>query len=85
MEYHELEKIPQGFIIHHKDENPLNDDITNLRLMRKEDHNYLHQVLDRERFLTSEKVKRLKEYIDGRYIDKFNMNVVDKIFRDKLI
>ncbi len=29
--------IPKGFVIHHIDENPENDDIKNLRLMRKED------------------------------------------------
>lgn len=34
--------IPEGWIIHHKDENKLNNCICNLELMRKEDHNSHH-------------------------------------------
>lgn len=32
------QKIPPGYIIHHKDENPKNNAISNLQLMTAEDH-----------------------------------------------
>lgn len=61
MTYHKLKEIPKGFVIHHIDENPSNDDISNLRIMRKEDHNFLHQMLDKERYKTKLAVLKLKE------------------------
>lgn len=32
------QKIPDGYVIHHRDENPLNNDISNLQLMTHEEH-----------------------------------------------
>jgi len=60
--YHR-QNIPFGFVIHHIDEDCSNDDINNLRLMRKEDHNFLHQMIDRERYRKSKQVERLKRFI----------------------
>lgn len=37
-----LTEIPLGFDIHHKDGNPLNNDISNLELLSKVDHAKLH-------------------------------------------
>ena len=34
--------IPKGFIIHHKDDNPLNNDISNLEIMAKSEHSRMH-------------------------------------------
>ena len=90
LEYNQLDKIPEGFVIHHKDENPLNDDISNLRFMRKEDHNYLHQVLDRERALVNEKVRLLKEAFKkmdsgNGYLTSMGVNKkINKIFGERL-
>ncbi len=61
MVYNKLDEIPKGFVIHHIDENTFNNDITNLRLMRMEDHHFLHNVLDKERYKFKNKVKKLKE------------------------
>lgn len=83
LEYNKMDKLPKGFVIHHKDENPLNDDISNLRLMRREDHNYLHQVLDRERMLVKENVRRLKDKII-KEPDRDEFKIIDKIFGSKL-
>ena len=47
--FNRKERVPEGFVLHHKDENPFNDDIKNLRLMRNEDHHYLHNILELER------------------------------------
>src|SRR6185436_6123704 len=35
-------KIPKGFCIHHKDENPLNNEISNLELISKSKHARMH-------------------------------------------
>ena len=35
-------EIPKGFVIHHKDENPLNNKLDNLELMAKGVHSRLH-------------------------------------------
>src|SRR6478609_3981300 len=40
-EYH-FSKVPKGFVVHHKDYNPANNDISNLELISKGDHNALH-------------------------------------------
>lgn len=94
MEYHNLDKIPKGFVIHHIDENLLNDDITNLRLMRKEDHHFLHNMLDKERYNFRSAVKRLKDEIkiikkDYRMGTVKTCNVIklkiDEIMGDDLI
>lgn len=34
--------IPKGFVIHHKDDNPLNNDISNLEMISHGDHTRLH-------------------------------------------
>lgn len=36
------QKIPEGYVIHHIDHNPLNNSISNLQLMTFEDHARLH-------------------------------------------
>lgn len=36
------EKIPEGYVVHHKDGNKLNNDIDNLELKTRADHNYHH-------------------------------------------
>jgi len=60
MTYHNLKEIPKGFIIHHIDENPLNDNVSNLKLMWAEDHSFLHNMIDKERYKTTQKVLKLK-------------------------
>ena len=35
-------KVPEGFVIHHKDGNKLNNCILNLQLMRKSEHDRFH-------------------------------------------
>ena len=36
--------VPDGFIIHHKDGNKWNNDITNLELKSRKDHRFLHPL-----------------------------------------
>lgn len=40
-------KIPEGYDIHHKDWNPLNNDPENLQLLTKSEHNKIHNSLAR--------------------------------------
>jgi len=37
--------IPEGCVIHHKDDNTMNNDIDNLEMMTKKEHNQLHTTL----------------------------------------
>ena len=85
-EYHKR-KIPNNFVIHHIDENSKNDDIKNLRLMRKEDHNFLHQMIDKVRYNKKKQVEKLKKHFTDQYgmIDGFDLDFdireeIDKIF-----
>jgi len=54
--YHNLKKIPKGYVIHHKDLNSLNDNIYNLIPMTDADHKKLHGELDRKRFMAGDKL-----------------------------
>lgn len=37
-------KLPRGWVVHHKDENPLNNDISNLEAMPHAAHNSIHRL-----------------------------------------
>ncbi len=49
-------KIPENFVLHHVDENPWNNEFSNLWLMSRSNHNSLHAFLRNQRSLY------LKEY-----------------------
>lgn len=42
-QYNDLTKIPKGYIIHHKDEDKLNNDPANLELLSRAEHAILHK------------------------------------------
>lgn len=42
-------KIPKGYIIHHKDENKLNNDISNLQLVTRAQHSKIHNLVEKMR------------------------------------
>jgi hypothetical protein len=42
MYYHKLTEFPKGYVIHHIDENRLNNDISNLQLLTRSEHQKLH-------------------------------------------
>ncbi len=44
-EFYSEEKIKKGFVIHHQDFNSLNNNISNLRLMEKDEHTNFHSNL----------------------------------------
>ena len=52
-----LTEIPSGFVIHHIDHNPLNNDISNLIMLTKEAHGKLHAL---ERATTRSKDRRVQ-------------------------
>jgi len=44
-ERHNIDEIPKGWVIHHKDGDSLNDDFYNLILMRDSKHKSLHNSI----------------------------------------
>jgi hypothetical protein len=42
-ETHHKRSVPRGYVIHHKDRNPLNDDIGNLQALSRADHAREHR------------------------------------------
>jgi hypothetical protein len=45
-----LQFLPTGLVIHHKDENPQNDEISNLAIMTKVEHDKLHGKTNKKNF-----------------------------------
>lgn len=43
-EKHHGRKLPAGWVVHHKDGNPLNNDISNLEAMPHAEHNSIHRL-----------------------------------------
>ena len=39
-----LDRIPEGFVVHHIDNNKSNNDVNNLCLMTRQSHSKLHQI-----------------------------------------
>ena len=60
--------IPKGWVVHHKDENRQNNDISNLEAMSRADHNTIHSkgrpVADWQKKITSESNKRRWEKME---------------------
>lgn len=47
LKYNNLKQVPKGYVIHHKDGDSLNDDISNLILMKSSEHKSLHNKLSK--------------------------------------
>lgn len=62
MDFYNCE-IPEGYVIHHRDNNSLNNCILNLQLMRWSDHNKLHMT---GRTLSDETKKKMSESHKGK-------------------
>lgn len=52
--YHPEDPWEKGYVIHHKDENPLNDDISNLQKMTKSNHISFHSSGEKCHFYRSD-------------------------------
>lgn len=44
LKFHNLEYVPEGYVIHHKDHNPQNNNIDNLELMSLSQHSSYHDT-----------------------------------------
>ena len=55
-------RIPRGYIIHHIDENPLNDDIKNLQLLTRKEHFEIHGIgeLGRKARMANKRIKNVQ-------------------------
>ena len=49
--YYRIERIPLGFVIHHKDGNSLNDSIDNLIMMTDKAHKKFHNKLSKNKLI----------------------------------
>ena len=62
--------IPDGYVIHHKDENPRNNDISNLEAMSRDEHQRHHasgrKQLEHQRKLTADRFKKAREENSGK-------------------
>lgn len=67
-------KVPNGFVVHHKDGNKLNNCILNLQLMRKFDHLSLHHKGLKHSDETKMKMSKAKK---GKYTGEDNWNYKD--------
>lgn len=67
-------KVPNGFVVHHKDGNKLNNCILNLQLMRKFDHLSLHHKGLKHSDETKMKMSKAKK---GKYLGKNNPHYKD--------
>ena len=58
-------KIPKGYLIHHSDENTLNDTINNLCLLTRKEHFERHNIGKMGREALIERRNRMKLYLYG--------------------
>jgi hypothetical protein len=58
-------KIPKGYLIHHIDNDILNDDINNLALLTRKGHFEIHKIGEMGRKSLAEKINRRKLYLYG--------------------
>lgn len=63
-QHHNIDKIPEGFVIHHIDFNKLNNSIENLTMMEKKEHNSLHAKISNE-----QNKEKFREYARSRKRD----------------
>jgi hypothetical protein len=54
--YYNLDSIPKGFVIHHKDGNSLNDSRDNLVMMTDKAHKEYHNKIAKQKFIAGEKL-----------------------------
>lgn len=54
-------EIPIGYIVHHKDENPLNNAISNLEIMSRAKHAQLHSRQEYRRKISKKNIKKAQE------------------------
>jgi len=96
-QYHNRE-IPEGFIIHHIDNNRDNNKIENLDLMSYAEHNYLHgkgrkpwnygvkcpNISESKmgHIVTEEQIQKQKETWKNKYIE--SMKLIDDLFKKGL-
>ena len=48
--------VPEGYVVHHKDGNPHNNDISNLEIMQRAEHSRMHRINSHLTSATKEKL-----------------------------
>lgn len=61
-EFYSGKTVPKGFVVHHKDHNPFNNDFSNLECISRSEHLKLHKE-DRLKWVNSEKGRKHLEDI----------------------
>jgi len=90
-EYWGLDTIPEGYCIHHIDENPWNNDITNLYMMTLGEHSRLHHTGNTYclgRILSQETKDKMKNSHMGKHVGDLNGNyreITSEMLKDYLL
>lgn len=66
-------KVPKGYIIHHIDGNPLNNSLSNLKLLSDPEHKRIHRILDNGIKYAYEAIKKpiIQLTKDGQFVDEY--------------
>lgn len=55
-----IKYLNPNLVVHHIDENKLNNDVLNLKIITKEEHMHLHKYIGKPKLKTKQKIKELK-------------------------
>lgn len=69
-----------GYFIHHKDNDTLNDHITNLQLVTPAEHNKIHSI---GRKLSEEAKKKISEFNKGKTISDWQKKIISEYMKNR--
>lgn len=77
--------VPKGYVVHHKDENPKNNDLDNLEMITILEHTILHKTGKK---MSEETKKKLSDALKGRVVpqhvrDKISATEKGRIFSEE--
>lgn len=77
--------VPPGMVVHHKDGNKLNYDLSNLELMDSTEHHRMHGKENKGRKLSAETRRRMSESRKGRVVSPEACEKTAKALRKRVV